>query len=516
MTMRRRMIWIAPLLAVSAPVLARQPSPSVEAAIHQFETGLRPGVHVEGQPQVRWTLAERMVHYKVPGVSIAVIRDGKIAWAKGYGVLQAGKPERVDTATLFSVGSLSKVATAAITLRLVDAGTLDLDRDVSAYLTRWRLPPNPFTAVRPVTLRGILSHSAGLTLSGFPDFEPGEPLPRIEDTLSGRTPSKTEPVRVATMPGTIASYSGGGTTVEQLVIEEATHGSFEVAARRQLFAPLGMTRSTFVNPLPPAWGNIAKAHDRAGKPVALPRGYEAMPELGASGLWTTPSDYARILIALIDAWRGGGKAFLSMSLARDMMTQVGPSRVGLGPFLDGFGRSRRFSHSGANDSYLAWFEGWLADGNGVVIFTNGAGGGRLRAEIRRAVAAAEHWPESRLSIDVPDVALSPEALAAFAGTYVVTPATGVNATRLSIVPASVAFRVSVDGDRLILADTRPGVPPLPLVAADPTNFIPADYPEHRVEFVRGYDGKVERFILRDGDFAVEAVRASGNDYRGTI
>src|SRR5690606_19674239 len=118
-----RMIWIAPLLALSAPALA-QPQP-VETAIRQFETGLRPGVHVRGQPQVRWTLAERMAHYKVPGVSIAVIRDGKIAWAKGYGVLQAGKPERVDTATLFSVGSLSKVATAAITLRLVDAGTLD-------------------------------------------------------------------------------------------------------------------------------------------------------------------------------------------------------------------------------------------------------------------------------------------------------------------------------------------------------------------------------------------------------
>src|SRR3546814_511057 len=143
MTMRGRMIWIAPLLAVSAPALAQQQP--VETAIRAFETGLRPGVHVHGQPQVRWTLAERMAHYKVPGVSIAVIRDGRIAWARGYGVLQAGKPERVDTATLFSVGSLSKVATAAIALRLVDAGTLDLDRDVSAYLTRWTLPDRKST-----------------------------------------------------------------------------------------------------------------------------------------------------------------------------------------------------------------------------------------------------------------------------------------------------------------------------------------------------------------------------------
>lgn len=507
--MRRRMFWLAALLAVSAPALAQ--SQPAEVAIRAFETGLRPGVHVRGQPEVRWTLAERMAHYKVPGVSIAVIRDGRIAWARGYGVLQAGKPERVDAATLFSVGSLSKVATAAITLRLVDAGTLDLDRDVSAYLTRWTLPPNPFTAVRPVTLRGLLSHSAGLTLSGFPDFQPGDPLPRIEDTLSGRPPSKTEPVRVATMPGTITSYSGGGTTVEQLVIEETTHGSFEAAAQRQLFASLGMKRSTFVNPLPPKWGNIAKAHDGKGTPIALPRGYETMPEMAASGLWTTPSDYARILVALIEAWRGGEHGFLSPARAREMMTEVGPSRFGLGPFLDGYGLSRRFSHSGANDSYRAWFEAYLADGDGVVIFTNGSGGGPIRSEIRRAIAAAEHWPESRLSIDVPAVALPPAVLAKLAGTYVVTPAAGVNATRFSIESASVAFRVLVVGDRLVLADTRPGTPPLPLIAADPTNFIPIDYPERRVEFVHGYDGTIERLIMRDGDFAIEAVRAPDNN-----
>lgn len=504
--MRRPAIWILALLVVGAPAAAQRQAPPVAEAVRAFENGLRPAVHVRGEPEVRWTLAERMAHYKVPGVSIAVIRNGKVVWAKGYGVLQVGKPDRVDTETLFSVGSLSKVATAAITLRLVAAGTLDLDRDVSGYLTRWHLPPNPFTAARPVTLRGLMSHSAGLTLSGFPDFQPGAPLPRIEDTLAGRPPSKTEAVRVATMPGTVASYSGGGTTLEQLVIEEATKGDFEAAAKQQLFAPLGMARSTYVNPLPADWTNVAKAHDGAGAPTALPRGYESMPEAGASGLWTTPSDYARILVAVIDAWRGGTQGFVSPALAREMTTEVGPSRVGLGPFVDGYGLSRRISHSGSNDSYRAWFEAYLADGDGVVIFTNGANGSRIRPEIRRAIAAAERWPESRLSVDLSRVVLPAGALAELAGTYVVTPPAGVNATRLSIEPAAVAFRVSVDGDRLVLADTRPGMPPLPLVAADPTNFVPVDDAERRVEFVRGYDGRIERLILRDGDFAVEATR----------
>lgn len=505
--MRQATIWMLPQLALATPAVAQHQPPKPAEAMRAFEAGLRPAVHVRGEPAVRWTLAERMKHYGVPGVSIAVIRNGQVAWAKGYGVLQVGKPERVDAATLFSVGSLSKVATAAITLRLAEAGTLQLDRDVSTYLTRWKLPPNPFTAVRPVTLRGILSHSAGLTLSGFPDFQPDQPLPRIEDTLAGRPPSRTEPVRVATMPGTVSSYSGGGTTVEQLVIEEVTRGSFEDAAKRNLFAPLNMQRSTYVNPLPAEWTNVAKAHDGKGEPTALPRGYESMPELAASGLWTTPSDYAQILVAVIDAWRGGAGGFLSPATARDMTTEVGPSRVGLGPFVDGYGVSRRISHSGSNDSYRAWFEAYLADGNGVVIFTNGANGSRIRPEIRRAIAAAEGWPESRLDVEVPSVPLSREALTELSGTYLVTPPTGVNATRISVEPAVVAFRVAADGNQLILSDTRPGAPPTALIAADPTNFVLADDAERRVEFVRGYDGKIERLVFRDSGFAIEAVRA---------
>lgn len=159
-------------------------TPASEVArIHLFENSLRPAVSVRGQPEQRWTLQERMAHWKVPGLSIAVIREGKIAWAKGYGVLQAGGKEPVDTETMFSVGSVSKVGAAAVTLRLVDAGKLDLDRDVNDLLTRWKVRDNQYTVVRPVTLRGVMSHSAGLSVHGFDDYQPDEILPTTVDTL---------------------------------------------------------------------------------------------------------------------------------------------------------------------------------------------------------------------------------------------------------------------------------------------------------------------------------------------
>ena len=211
------------LAALAMPLQAQTPTEDdVKIRIHAFETGFRPQPDAEKQPDTLWTIEERMAHYKVPGMSIAVIRNGKVSWAKGYGLKLAGTTDSVDTETVFSVGSVSKVGTAAVTLRLVDQGKLDLDRDVNDYLTRWQVPQNELTADAPVTLRRIMSHTAGLTVHGFADFQPRESLPTVTDVLEGRAPAKNAPVRVELVPGTQFRYSGGGTTVEQLVIEEVT------------------------------------------------------------------------------------------------------------------------------------------------------------------------------------------------------------------------------------------------------------------------------------------------------
>ncbi len=345
---------------------------------HQFQDG----------GQQRGTILERMRAHGVPGVSIAVIQDRELAWTKGYGLISANGSQPVDRETVFSVGSVSKLATAVVTLRLVAKGKLNLDADVNQFLSRWKAPPTPFTDQQPVTLRHIMSHTAGFTVHGFPDFQPGESLPTTLDTLHGRSPAKHGPVVVDFTPGTQYRYSGGGTTVQQLIIEEITGQNYPAAARQLVFEPLAMTRSTFENPIPAQHGNIARAHGRLGQPTALPRGWEAMPEMAASGLWTTSGDLAKVLIALIKAHDGQGDGFLKQSLVQDMMTKVPPGEFGLGPHLY---QDHVFGHGGSNNSYKAQAMANLKSGNGIVVLTNGANGKKIIHEIIETMKRIEGW-----------------------------------------------------------------------------------------------------------------------------
>lgn len=372
----------------AVPTGQRAPQTAPPTALAALANGLRPTYLRAGEPLPRWSLAERMRHYAVPGVAVAIVAGGEVVAAAGYGVRGAGSDERVDADTLFNVGSISKVAAAAVSLRLVETGRLDLDRDINTYLTSWQLPATPSVARTPVvTLRMLMSHTAGLTVHGFPDYEPGERLPTLLDTLEGRPPAQNAAVRLEREPGLLSDYSGGGITIEQLVIEDVTGASLEQTARLQLFAPLGMPRSTFENPLPASRGNIAKAHDAQGRLTGAPRGWQTFPQEAAAGLWTTASELGGFAAHLIKSYQGRD-AFLSQAMALRMMTEVAPSWHGLGPRLDGAGSARIFHHGGANDGYRAWLEGYLETGDGFVILTNGANGTALANEIRNALSDA--------------------------------------------------------------------------------------------------------------------------------
>jgi|CXWL01.1.fsa_nt_gi CubicO group peptidase (beta-lactamase class C family) len=389
--------------------------------------GLRPTVLEAGEASPRWSLAERMAFHHVPGVAIAVLKEGRVVQAVGFGVREAGTHEAVDGDTLFSVGSISKVITAATALRLVAQGRLELDRDVESYLESWHLPPAPGIANPTVTLRQLMSHTAGLSVHGFPDYLPGEALPTLVESLNGAPPAQNGPVRLLRPPGQWSDYSGGGTTVEQMVIEDLTGTPLETVARHLVFEPLGMARSTFESPLSAARGNIAKAHDGAGKPAAGPRGWQAFPQEGAAGLWTSAQELGTFVGALIQAYQGRSD-YLPRALALEMMTEVSPSWHGLGPRLDGAGPTRVFHHGGTNDSYRAWIEGYLETGDGFVILTNGEGGGLLRGEIRNALSDAIG---RGVNPPIQSVALAPGSvrLADYAGTYRADPAIPVDFRR---------------------------------------------------------------------------------------
>jgi CubicO group peptidase (beta-lactamase class C family) len=338
--------------AISLPAQNAAPKNSsvgVDERIRRVENGIPPFPLGPDQPPLQLTLPQLMDAFKVPGLSVAVVDDFKIVWAKPYGVTEAGANNPVTTSTLFQAASISKFVTAAGALYLVEHGKLSLDEDVNKELTTWKVPDNEFTATQKVTLRRLLSHSAGTTVHGFPGYAVGEPIPTLVQILNGEKPANTAPVRVDLVPGTKQRYSGGGVTIEQLLIMDVTGKPFPQFMQQAVLGPIGMTNSTFDQPLPPALAAHAAAGTLAdGKPV--PGKWHIYPELAAAGLWTTPTDLAKFGIEIALSKNGKSNRVLSEAMTRQMLTpQIGD--VGLGPFLGTGGNPNEFDHAGSNVGY---------------------------------------------------------------------------------------------------------------------------------------------------------------------
>jgi len=268
-----------------------------------IEHHLRYGVRVADQPHIALEILDRMRSYHVPAVSIAVIDNFRVVFAKGYGVTEFGGAKPVDSTTLFLAGSISKPVFTSGFLRLLNERKISLDTNVNALLTSWHLPESRFTEHEKVTLRRLLTHTAGLTVWGFPGYALDGPVPTVPQLLDGLPPANTPAVRNDTTPGGRWLYSGGGMTIAQLASTDITKEPFPSLMRRLVLQPAGMTRSTYENPLPQARrSEAASGHEQLDTPV--PGGFHVYPEMAAAGLWTTPSDLARWAIALARSYRG--------------------------------------------------------------------------------------------------------------------------------------------------------------------------------------------------------------------
>lgn len=346
---------------------------------------LRPRVSIANRPDPAFSLEERMALHHVPGVSVAVIDDHRIVWSRGYGVRAAGEGTPVDTLTRFQAGSISKPVFASGAMKLVEDGVLSLDEDVNGYLASWTLPESRFDEDRLVTLRHLLSHTAGLTVHGFPGYGRDEPVPTVPQVLDGAGPANTEAVRSDTLPGARFSYSGGGYTVAQLAAADVTGEALPALMERLVLRPAGMDHSTFRNPPGEAHlRHAASGHEQWDTPVE--GGFHVYPEMAAAGLWTTAPDLARWAIAVSRSYRGEG-GFLSRETAREMLApQVempgdgpgGEAAWGLGPALSGSGETLRFTHGGRNEGFVATVSMWPSTGRGLVVLTNGVSNALLR------------------------------------------------------------------------------------------------------------------------------------------
>jgi CubicO group peptidase (beta-lactamase class C family) len=333
----------------------------------------------------RYTIEQEMARLHVPGASIAVVVDGRIVMARGFGVKEFGKPERVDTGTVFLAGSISKPIFATGALALVEGGTLALDRDVNDYLTSWDVPASKYTEMRKVTLRRLLSHSAGLTVWGFPGYHVDSTVPTVPQILDGVPPANTAAVRSDTQPAARWMYSGGGYTIAQLAVTDATNEPFPALLQRIVLGPMRMSRSSYENPIASRLaGNAASAHERPDTVVS--GRWHVYPEMAAAGLWTTASDLARWGIAITEAYHGATGGVLSPAMAREMVRpQIGLPATGrgasppgnwhgLGPALRGSGRDFVLSHNGRAEGFIATALFYPERRIGIVVMTNGTSG----------------------------------------------------------------------------------------------------------------------------------------------
>lgn len=364
----------------------------IEVRIQRIVNSILPAGDDRSEPA---NLAERMAHHRTPGVSVAVIKGSEIEWARGFGLCEAGRPDPVTEKTLFQAASVSKPVFAAAVMRLSQEGRLDLDRDVNGYLTSWKLPHDA-PGLPVVTLRLILSHTAGLNVSGFPGYAVDQKLPTLTEILDGKPPANTPAVRVQRDLGGEFHYSGGGTTVAQLALTDLLRLPFPEIMRRLILDPLEMHDSTFDQPLAEGWSSrAATGHPFFGRP--LEGKWRVHPEMAAAGLWTTPSDLARFGIEIQKAIKGTSNRIVNRRWARQMLSSQarspGLQRVGLGFFLTGSGKTSRFGHTGSNVGYISRMTLYRELGLGAVIMINSNQGAALASEIERAIAREYGWPD---------------------------------------------------------------------------------------------------------------------------
>lgn len=369
-TSSRALVWsnittlVLCLLLIGGQKLSAQTKS--ESAFQRIENGLIPSVVREADKDKIYSLEDRKAFYNVPGVSIALIENGVITAAKGYGVTDSASGQPITTETMFQVASVSKTVTAVGVLKLVEMRSLDIDKNINEYLTTWKVPESSLTLVEKVTLRRLLNHTAGINIGGFSGYKKSLPQPSIDAILNGQ--GNTPKIGVEAIPGSKFQYSGGGYVILVKLLEDLTGKSFEEYMQEAVFKPLGMNRSTF-RQMPQ--GNVSFGHDQDGQ--AAEGGWNTMPEFAPDGLWTTPTDLAKMCIALQESLnpKKGKQPFLKTSTMKEMLTPSAFMSYGLGVAVKKDSSTSFFFHAGQNPGGFSSMMINIADkGRGIVIATS--------------------------------------------------------------------------------------------------------------------------------------------------
>jgi CubicO group peptidase (beta-lactamase class C family) len=341
-------------------------------------------ITVQGEER-RVSPDEALKLLNIPSASIALIDEGRIAFARAYG--KDATPE-----TLYQAASLSKFVAAIGAMRLVQDGTLALDQDVNDKLTAWKVPSNSFDATHKVTLRGLLSMTGGIGVPGFLGYEAGVPIPTLTQILDGTSPANSPQVTVIAVPGSGYRYSGGGYEIAEALMQDSTGKPFPQLMQDLVLGPMRMTDSSFDQPPSAAFaGRAVSGHFSDGR--ELPRRWHVFPEHAAAGLWSTPTDLAKLLVQLADVWQGLSSIFLRRQTLEEMLTPQNGGPYGLGAAIAGEGASLVLMKRGQNVGYQGYLILYPASGQGMVVMTNSDNGSKLAEALIKRAASAYGWPE---------------------------------------------------------------------------------------------------------------------------
>jgi CubicO group peptidase (beta-lactamase class C family) len=480
-----RTLFIAVFALTSSQSFSQSPtySKEVQQRIQLVEKSLAGQVMIEGTPN--WTIEERMAFHKIPGVTVGVISNYKLEWTKGYGLADKESNRSVTPSTLFQAASISKSLNAIGVLKLFQDKKIDLNKDINTYLSSWKFPYDSLSKGKKITVYNLLTHTAGLTVHGFPGYETTDQLPTVQQILDGEKPANTKAVRSAFEPGLRFQYSGGGTTISQLIVMDVTKKPYDQYMNDNVLKPLGMNNSFYTIPPPPAKANqLATAYSFNG--AAKQSKYHVYPEQGAASLWTNPTDLAQYIIETQLAYEGKSSKVLNKEITTARLTPFPESNAGLGVFIEKKGESDYFQHGGSNEGFRCQYFGSLdGKGNGVVVMVNSDNGGIL-PEIVNSVASVYNWkgfyqPTIKKIVQVPE-----ETLSKYVGKYQIAP--------------TFILTIFKEGNKLRVEPT--GQEKFELFAEDVNKFF-LTVVDAKIEFVTGANGSIEKLVLYQNGRAMD-------------
>jgi CubicO group peptidase (beta-lactamase class C family) len=412
--MRKARLWMTVYLLLNTLLIGELQSQSIASQIAQVENNLAGRLILNDKP---YKLQDRMRHYHVKGLSIAVINNYQMVWAKGYGWANEKEQRPVTTNTLFKPGSISKTLNALGVLKLVQEKQLSLDKDINEYLTSWKFPYDSLSKGKKINLAHLLSHTGGLSVyGGFPGYSPNDILPTIPEILDGKAPANTPAVRSLFEPGLQFQYSGGGTIISQLILTENSHQSYEKFMYNRVLKPLGMLNS-FYSAAPPSkqvFNKIATGYTKNGDTVAAT--FRIYPEQAPLGLWTTPTELAKYLIETQLSYKGRSSKLLNQEMTRLHLTPFIDQSAAMGVFTLDKNGERYFFHDAANEGFRGMFYGSLDGGNGVIVFVN-SDDGDIILELLASVANVYDWKGFDKPQNINTIQLSDSVAAKYVGSY---------------------------------------------------------------------------------------------------